>query len=130
MADVACLEDHARFAQLYPRCHRSIWGFCARRVPGDVVDDVVADTFLTVWRRLDGITDAPVGGASRQEALLDAASTPEAPNGGSAAWLASPCLGPPATCCPVRARPSDEPGSRTDHSICALPHNAGTMTRP
>ena len=61
--DVACLEDDARFAQLYAQCHRPIWDYCARRVPTDVVDDVVADTFLTVWRRLDDVPDG-------EEALL------------------------------------------------------------
>ena len=61
--DVACLEDDARFAQLYARCHRSIWDYCARRVPTDVVDDIVADTFLTVWRRLGDVPDG-------EEALL------------------------------------------------------------
>ena len=61
--DVACLGDDARFAQLYARCHRPIWDYCARRVPTDVVDDVVADTFLTVWRRLGDVPDG-------KEALL------------------------------------------------------------
>ncbi len=61
--DVACLEDDARFAQLYAPCHRPIWDYCARRVPTDVVDDIVADTFLTVWRRLDDVPDG-------EEALL------------------------------------------------------------
>jgi RNA polymerase sigma-70 factor (ECF subfamily) len=61
--DVACLEDDARFGQLYARCHRPIWDYCARRVPIDVVEDVVADTFLTVWRRLGDVPDG-------EEALL------------------------------------------------------------
>ncbi len=61
--EVACLGDDARFAQLYARCHRPIWDYCARRVPTDVVDDVVADTFLTVWRRLGDVPDG-------KEALL------------------------------------------------------------
>jgi RNA polymerase sigma-70 factor, ECF subfamily len=44
--------DDVRFAQLYARCYRPIRDYCSRRVPGDAIDDAVADTFLTVWRRL------------------------------------------------------------------------------
>jgi RNA polymerase sigma-70 factor (ECF subfamily) len=50
-----CRADDARFAQLYDRCYESIWQYCRRRVAVDAVDDVVADTFLTVWRRLDEV---------------------------------------------------------------------------
>jgi RNA polymerase sigma-70 factor (ECF subfamily) len=53
--------DEVRFGQLYERCHRPIRDFCARRVPPDAVDDVVADTFLTVWRRL---AEVPAGDAA------------------------------------------------------------------
>lgn len=44
--------DEVRFAQLYARCYRPIRDYCSRRVAGDAIDDAVADTFLTVWRRL------------------------------------------------------------------------------
>jgi RNA polymerase sigma-70 factor (ECF subfamily) len=53
--------DEVRFGQLYERCHRPIRDFCSRRVPADAVDDAVADTFLTVWRRLD---EVPAGEAA------------------------------------------------------------------
>lgn len=53
--------DDVRFAQLYEQCRRPIRDFCRRRVPPDAVDDVVAETFLTVWRCLD---EVPAGEAA------------------------------------------------------------------
>jgi len=50
-----CSGDDARFAQLYVQCYGAIWDYCSRRVTLDSVDDAVADTFLTVWRRLDEV---------------------------------------------------------------------------
>jgi RNA polymerase sigma-70 factor (ECF subfamily) len=47
--------DDAVFAELYRRYHRSVRDFCRRRVSGDFVDDAVAETFLTAWRRLNDI---------------------------------------------------------------------------
>ena len=55
--------EEALFAQLYNRHYRPIHDFCRRRVTSDLVDDAVAETFLTAWRRLD---DVPIG----DEALL------------------------------------------------------------
>ena len=54
---VSRFGDDARFAELYARCHRAIRGYCSRRVAADAVDDAVAETFLTVWRRLDEVPD-------------------------------------------------------------------------
>jgi RNA polymerase sigma factor (sigma-70 family) len=54
---VSRFSDDARFAALYARCHRAIRGYCSRRVAADAVDDAVAETFLTVWRRLDEVPD-------------------------------------------------------------------------
>ena len=45
----------ARFVELYARCHTPIRDYCRRRVVADAVDDAVADTFLTVWRRIDEV---------------------------------------------------------------------------
>ena len=42
--------EETLFAALYHRHYRAIRDFCRRRVPKDVVDDVVAETFLTAWR--------------------------------------------------------------------------------
>lgn len=49
--------SEARFGDLYARHHRAVVAYCRRRVSGDRVDDVVADTFLTAWRKLDQIPD-------------------------------------------------------------------------
>lgn len=48
----------ARFVDLYERFYRPVYAYCRRRTPIDRVDDVVADTFLTAWRRIDSV---PVG---------------------------------------------------------------------
>ena len=50
--------DDAVFVQLYRRYYRPVRDFCRRRVAGDLVDDAVAETFFTAWRRL---ADIPAG---------------------------------------------------------------------
>ena len=52
---IARSREETLFASLYHRHYRAIRDFCRRRVPKDVVDDVVAETFLTAWRRIDDI---------------------------------------------------------------------------
>jgi RNA polymerase sigma-70 factor (ECF subfamily) len=47
----------ARFNQLYARFYSPIRAYCNRRVRADSVDDVTAETFLTVWRRIDKVPD-------------------------------------------------------------------------
>jgi RNA polymerase sigma-70 factor (ECF subfamily) len=47
--------DDVRFIEVYERFHRHVHGYCRRRVSADQVDDVVADTFLTVWRKIDQV---------------------------------------------------------------------------
>ena len=58
-----CSGEDALFTELYRRHYRPIRDFCRRRVAGDLVDDAVAETFLTAWRRFE---DVPAG----DEALL------------------------------------------------------------
>jgi RNA polymerase sigma-70 factor (ECF subfamily) len=52
---IARSREETLFAALYHRHYRAIRSFCRRRVPKDVVDDVVAETFLTAWRRIDDV---------------------------------------------------------------------------
>jgi RNA polymerase sigma-70 factor (ECF subfamily) len=52
---IARSREETLFASLYHRHYRAIRDFCRRRVPKDFVDDVVAETFLTAWRRMDDI---------------------------------------------------------------------------
>jgi RNA polymerase sigma factor (sigma-70 family) len=53
-----------RFSALFERTHVALLGYAVRRVadPADAAD-VVAETFLVAWRRLD---DVPVGEQARQ----------------------------------------------------------------
>ena len=53
--------DDARFSELYERSAQPVRDFCRRRLTSDLVDDAVAETFLTAWRRLD---DVPSGDAA------------------------------------------------------------------
>ena len=47
----------ARFTQLYARFYSPICAYCNRRVLSEAGDDVVAEVFLTMWRRLDEVPD-------------------------------------------------------------------------
>jgi RNA polymerase sigma-70 factor (ECF subfamily) len=50
-------SGEVRFASLYDRCFEPIHDYCSRRLAVDAVDDAVADTFLTAWRRIDDVPD-------------------------------------------------------------------------
>lgn len=54
-------RDDQRFLLLYEEHFNRIYAYCRRRASESAVDDLVADVFMTVWRRIDG---APVGEAS------------------------------------------------------------------
>lgn len=43
------------FDRLYERCHPQVQAYVARRVASDQVEDIVADTFLIVWRKFDAV---------------------------------------------------------------------------
>jgi RNA polymerase sigma-70 factor (ECF subfamily) len=48
-------DSDIRFVEVYEHYHRAVFVYCRRRVSADRVDDVVADTFLTAWRKIDQI---------------------------------------------------------------------------
>ena len=52
--------DEQRFRELYDRTYDRVWAFVLRRIPdGEAAEDVVAETFLAVWRRIADVpTDA------------------------------------------------------------------------
>ncbi|MEO9118359.1 MAG: sigma-70 family RNA polymerase sigma factor [Solirubrobacteraceae bacterium] len=50
----------ARFDALFREHHPAIQAFARRRVPAEVVDDIVSETFLVVWRRLDDVPAVPL----------------------------------------------------------------------
>ena len=52
---LAVTGSDGRFVDLYERFYRPVYAYCRRRTLADVVDDVVADTFLTAWRRIDDV---------------------------------------------------------------------------
>ena len=56
-------ERHARFEAVYAACHAPILGYALRRTgsPEDAAD-VLAETFLTAWRRLE---EVPPGDGAR-----------------------------------------------------------------
>lgn len=46
-------EREVAFGRIYNDHFRSVYAYCRRRVSADRVDDVVAEAFLTAWRKLD-----------------------------------------------------------------------------
>ena len=53
--DLNLVGGDARFRDIHDRYYRHVYSYCRRRTRGDAVDDAVAETFLTVWRKLDQI---------------------------------------------------------------------------
>lgn len=48
-------RDEARLEALFRRHYREVAAYVRRRAEPDVVEDVVAETFLVAWRRLDDV---------------------------------------------------------------------------
>lgn len=46
-------DSDARFVDLYEQFYRPVYAYCRRRTTTDMVDDVVAETFLVAWRKID-----------------------------------------------------------------------------
>ena len=46
------------FEQIYAEHVKAVRAYVRRRAPGDVVDDVVSETFLVCLRRIDAVPDA------------------------------------------------------------------------
>src|SRR5256885_14132730 len=49
-----------RFEQIYAEQHDAVRAYVRRRVAEDAVDDVVSETFLVCWRKLDRVPDDPL----------------------------------------------------------------------
>jgi RNA polymerase sigma-70 factor (ECF subfamily) len=49
-----------RFEQIYEEHREAVRAFVRRRAPESIVDDVVSETFLVCWRKLDRIPDEPL----------------------------------------------------------------------
>jgi RNA polymerase sigma-70 factor, ECF subfamily len=53
--------DHAqRFTTLYRQHHSHVRGFARRRVGPDAAEEIVAETFLVAWRRIEDIPDTAI----------------------------------------------------------------------
>jgi RNA polymerase sigma-70 factor, ECF subfamily len=49
-----------RFESLFREHHAAVRAYALRRAPHDMAPDVVAETFLVVWRRLDDVPSDPL----------------------------------------------------------------------
>jgi len=52
--------DEERFDALYRRYYGRVLAYVLRRATSEVAHDVVADTFLVAWRRLERLPDDPL----------------------------------------------------------------------
>jgi RNA polymerase sigma-70 factor, ECF subfamily len=53
-------DDARRFTAIYNAHHRQVYAYAVSRAGRDLADDVVGDTFLTTWRRLDAVPAEPL----------------------------------------------------------------------
>lgn len=106
MSEAAPATD--RFEALFRAHHAAVVAYARRRIPASVVDDVVGETFLVAWRRLDRIPAHELpwllsvarnvlatqrrGSARRQALLLKLRRTPGPPTGSADQPLAAPAL--------------------------------------
>jgi DNA-directed RNA polymerase specialized sigma24 family protein len=51
------IDPVERFTVLYDRHYRNVLGYVLLRAEQDAAEDVVSETFLVAWRRLDGLPD-------------------------------------------------------------------------
>ena len=56
-AAVSSDAARARFEGLFRDHHVAVVGYVRRRAPQEAVDDIVGETFLVAWRRLDCVPD-------------------------------------------------------------------------
>lgn len=55
--DVEDRVGRERLEDLFRRHESAVFAYVRRRAPEDVVDDIVAETFLVAWRRLDDVPE-------------------------------------------------------------------------
>lgn len=53
-------ESREQFERVYQECYAAVHRYTARRVAPEAVQDVVADTFLTAWRRYGELRGEPL----------------------------------------------------------------------
>lgn len=55
MGEISRPTREDRFEELFREHYGAVRGYALRRIPGDVAQDVVSETFLVAWRRLDDV---------------------------------------------------------------------------
>jgi RNA polymerase sigma-70 factor, ECF subfamily len=53
-------SDTDRFVAMFDRFSRRVYAYVRRHADLSVVDDIVSETFLVAWRRLDKVPDEPL----------------------------------------------------------------------
>jgi RNA polymerase sigma factor (sigma-70 family) len=53
-------QTESRFHEIYERYREDVTLYVRRRVSADVVEDIVAETFLVCWRKLDEVPRQPL----------------------------------------------------------------------
>lgn len=53
-------SDEARFVAFFDECGPRVFAYVRRHVERDGVDDLVAETFLVAWRRLEHVPNEPL----------------------------------------------------------------------
>ena len=64
--------DEARLTALFQAHSRRVYAYAARHTDSETAKDVVAEVFLTTWRRLDSQIQASVQDAASASALMQA----------------------------------------------------------
>ncbi|HTU98493.1 MAG TPA: RNA polymerase sigma factor [Solirubrobacteraceae bacterium] len=54
------VDRRGTFEELFAAHHWAVRGYVVRRAPAAAVEDVVAETFLVAWRRLETLRDDPL----------------------------------------------------------------------
>jgi RNA polymerase sigma factor (sigma-70 family) len=57
LAEARPQDGADRFERLFRRQHAAVVAYVRRRAPADLVDDVVSETFLVTWRRLEHVPE-------------------------------------------------------------------------
>jgi RNA polymerase sigma-70 factor (ECF subfamily) len=53
-------DRRARFEALFREHHPAVRAYARRRAPSEAADDIVSETFLVLWRRLDEVPESPL----------------------------------------------------------------------
>ncbi|ELS57676.1 RNA polymerase sigma factor [Streptomyces viridochromogenes] len=53
-------DDADRFTAIYDGCRQRVWAYVVSRAGRQVADEVVNETFLVAWRRLDDVPEPPL----------------------------------------------------------------------